>query len=147
MRGKGFKSQPGQKCLSIFLLHSHLIANSTRMNTLTVHYWWDDEMARERTGHSPSYAKVKKMKLLTLHTHGSLRASLWDCSSSYSKCNYSYCIIIITALLNTEVTKHVILFKYRISTFTSSFLSGKTSNSGKVKDLTHFDCTCTGTFT
>jgi len=29
-----------------------------------------DEMARERTGHLPLYAEAKKMKSLTLHTHG-----------------------------------------------------------------------------
>ena len=30
----------------------------------------EDETVRERTGHPPSYAEAKKMKLLTLHTHG-----------------------------------------------------------------------------
>ena len=37
---------------------------------------------RERTGHPSSYAEAKKMKLLTLHTHGSSRTSLRDCYSS-----------------------------------------------------------------
>ena len=45
------------------------------MSTLTVHCRWEDETARERTGHPPSYAEAKKMKSLTLHTHGCLRAS------------------------------------------------------------------------
>jgi len=40
------------------------------MSALTVHCQWEDETVRERTGHMPSYAKAKKMKLLTLHTHG-----------------------------------------------------------------------------
>jgi len=31
---------------------------------------------RERTGHPPSYAEAKKMKLLTLHIYGCLRTSL-----------------------------------------------------------------------
>ena len=42
------------------------------------HCQWEDEMVRERTGHLPSYAEAKKMKLLTLHTHGCPRASLRD---------------------------------------------------------------------
>ena len=40
--------------------------------------WW----GKERTGHPPSYAVAKKMKSLTLHTHGCPRASLRDRSSS-----------------------------------------------------------------
>src|SRR6218665_2283284 len=52
-------------------------------STLTACCQWEDETVRERTGHSPSYAEAKKMKLLTLHTHGCPRASLRDCSSSY----------------------------------------------------------------
>jgi len=31
-------------------------------------FLWEDEMARERTGHLPSYAMVKKMKLLALNS-------------------------------------------------------------------------------
>src|SRR6218665_1082677 len=50
------------------------------MNTLIVHCQWEDETVRERTGHPPSYAEAKKMKLLTLHTHGCPRANLRDCS-------------------------------------------------------------------
>ena len=34
---------------------------------------WENETARERTGHKPKYTEAKKMKLLTLHTHGCLR--------------------------------------------------------------------------
>jgi len=37
-------------------------------------------MARVRTGHRPFCAKAKKMKSLTLHTHGCYRASLRDWS-------------------------------------------------------------------
>src|SRR6218665_1633182 len=80
-KGPGFKSQPGQKFGSRFLLHLHPLANSAMTSTLTVHCPWEDETVSERTGHPLSYAKAKKMKLLTLHTHGCLRASLRDCSS------------------------------------------------------------------
>jgi len=38
------------------------------LNTLTAHYQWEGETARERTGHPRSYAEAKKMKSLTLHT-------------------------------------------------------------------------------
>src|SRR5688572_5596168 len=41
----------------------------------------EDEMARQRTGHPPSYAEAKKMKSLTFHTH--------DCLSGYLKINQS----------------------------------------------------------
>jgi len=47
----------------------------------------EDETVRERTGHPPSYAVAKKMKSLTLHTHGCLRAGLRDWSSSSSTCS------------------------------------------------------------
>src|SRR6218665_1970027 len=57
-------------------------ANSAMMSTFSVRCQWDVETAKERTGHPPSYAEAKKMKLLTLHTHGCPRASLRDCSSS-----------------------------------------------------------------
>jgi len=40
------------------------------MSTLTTLYKWEDEKVRERTIHPPSYAKAKKVKSLTLHTHG-----------------------------------------------------------------------------
>ena len=42
------------------------------MSTLTVHCWREDETARERTLHPPAYAEAKKLKPLTLHTHGCL---------------------------------------------------------------------------
>ena len=57
-------------------------AHSAMMSTLTAHCQWEDETVRERTGYPSSYAK--KMKALTLHTRGYLRASLRDCSSSSS---------------------------------------------------------------
>src|SRR6218665_2928156 len=59
--------------------------NVGRSGTLTVHCQREDETVRERTGHPPSYAEAKKMKSLTLHTHGCLRVSLKYCSSS-SRC-------------------------------------------------------------
>src|SRR6218665_4161471 len=61
------------------------LANSIMTSTLsrpTVQ--WEDETARERTGCLPSYAEAKKMKSLTVHTRGYPRATLRDCSSSYS---------------------------------------------------------------
>jgi len=48
------------------------------MSTLTVHCQWEDETVREMTGHPPSYAEAKKMKSLTLYTHGCPRVSLRD---------------------------------------------------------------------
>src|SRR6218665_2403035 len=42
------------------------------MSALTVHFQWEVETVRKRTGHPPSYAEVKKMKSLTLHIHGLL---------------------------------------------------------------------------
>ena len=80
-RGLGFKPQPGQNFGLRFLLHLCPLANSAMMSSLTVHCKWEDETVRERTGHLPSYAKAKKMKSLTLHTHiGCPRATLSDCS-------------------------------------------------------------------
>ena len=38
-------------------------------------------MVRERTGYPPSCAGAKRIKSLTLHTHGCPRASLRGCSS------------------------------------------------------------------
>lgn len=47
------------------------LANSTMSSTATMLYRWEDEMTRESTDHPPSYAKAKRIKLLTLHTlHG-----------------------------------------------------------------------------
>src|SRR6218665_116115 len=81
-RGLGFKSRPKEKFDSRFLLHLHLLANSAIMGTLTIHCQWEDETARKRTGHPPSYAEAKTIKSLTLHTHGCSWAGLRDCSSS-----------------------------------------------------------------
>src|SRR6218665_1047484 len=53
-----------------------LLANSAMMSTLSVHCQWKDETERERTGPPPSYAEAKKIKSLTLHTHGWLKASV-----------------------------------------------------------------------
>ena len=58
------------------------LANSAIMSTLNVHCQWEDETVRERTGHPAPYAEAKKMKSLTLYTHGWPRASLRDLSSS-----------------------------------------------------------------
>ena len=48
------------------------------MSTLIALCLWENEMVRERTGRMPSYAVAKKMKSLTLHTHGYFRASVRD---------------------------------------------------------------------
>ena len=56
------------------------LANSAMMDTLTMHCHWEDEMVRERTGHSPSYTQAKR-EVSNIHTHGCPRASLRDCSS------------------------------------------------------------------
>src|SRR6218665_131846 len=76
-------------CLTIYkvlrsLLHLYHLANSAMTSTLTIHYRWEDETARERTGHPSSYAEAKKIMLLTLHTHGCPKARLrhWFSSSS-----------------------------------------------------------------
>ena len=51
----GFKSQPGQKFGSRFLLTS-----SAMMSILTVICQWEGEMVRERIGHLSSYVEAKK---------------------------------------------------------------------------------------
>ena len=81
--GLVFKSQPGQTFEPRFLLHLCPLTNSVMM-TLIVHCQWEDEMVKEGTGHPPSYDEAKKRMLLTLHTHGCPRASLWLASSSSS---------------------------------------------------------------
>jgi len=55
----GFKSRPGQKFGSTFLLHMHPLASSAMMSTLTVHCQWEDEPVSERISHPP-----KKLKSL-----------------------------------------------------------------------------------
>src|SRR6218665_16018 len=65
------------------------LANSAVVSTLTVHCLWGDETVRKRTGHPPSYAEAKKMKLLTLHAHGCPMTSLRDCSSFSSSSSIS----------------------------------------------------------
>src|ERR1043165_8524002 len=61
---------------------SPLAIHSSVMSALTIHGWWEDEMARERLStHTPLR---RKMKLLALETQGCLRTSLRDCSSSFS---------------------------------------------------------------
>jgi len=39
------------------------LAKSAMISTLTVHSEWEDETARERTGHPPSYAVAKKNEI------------------------------------------------------------------------------------
>src|SRR6218665_723892 len=54
------------------LVYTSSLSTSAIMCTLTAHCQWEDEMARERTGHPPSYAEAKKIKLHKLYTHGCL---------------------------------------------------------------------------
>ena len=76
----GFKSRPGQKFGSRFLLHLHPLANSAMTSTLTACSQWEDETVKERTGHAPSYAKAKKNEVAnTSYPRASL---LRDWSSS-----------------------------------------------------------------
>jgi len=90
----------GQKFGSRYLLHLHPLANSAMMSTLTaVHCQWEDETVRGRTGHPPSYAEAKKMKSLTLHTHGCLRDSLIKGLIFFFFCTYMhfiYCTMYIS---------------------------------------------------
>ena len=79
----GFKSRPGQKFGSRYLIHLRPIANSAMMNTLTVHCRWEDETAG-MIGYLPSCAEAEKMQSLTFHTLGCLSVSLSGCSSSSS---------------------------------------------------------------
>src|SRR6218665_1430742 len=53
-------------CMSRFLLHLHLLANSAMMNKPNVglHCRLGDETAREGSDHQPSYAEAREMKPL-----------------------------------------------------------------------------------
>ena len=75
------------------------------MSTLTAHCQLEDEKVRERTGHPLSYAETKKMKSLTLHAHGCLRASLRESSSSYYKL-YSWLFIYPAKAVDYWLDKH-----------------------------------------
>ena len=55
-----------------------------RLRTTAVHCQWEDEMMGKRTRNTRSYAKAKKMNSPTLHSHGCLRGSLINCSSSFN---------------------------------------------------------------
>jgi len=57
----------------IWLHISALLFPEPTLSMLTAHCQWEDETVRESTGHPPSGAKVKKRKLLALHTYGFLR--------------------------------------------------------------------------
>src|SRR6218665_3625676 len=54
----------------------------TQHTTLTMHCRCKGETARKRTDHPNSYTEVKKTRSLTQHTHGCVKASLKDRSSS-----------------------------------------------------------------
>ena len=38
------------------------------ISTMTIRCQWEDETAKDKTGHPPSYAEAKKMNSLTLRT-------------------------------------------------------------------------------
>ena len=66
LRGQGFKFPKGQKLVLRFMLYLCLLEKSVIMSAPTVPCWWEeDEMVKERTGHPPSFAEAKKMKLIT----------------------------------------------------------------------------------
>ena len=50
------------------------------MSTSSMHCPWEDETVKERTGCLPSYAESKRMRSLTLRTHGC--PFMWDLPSS-----------------------------------------------------------------
>ena len=56
--------------------------SQTQHTTLTMHCRCKGETARKRTDHPNSYTEVKKTRSLTQHTHGCVKASLKDRSSS-----------------------------------------------------------------
>src|SRR6218665_177934 len=64
-----FESLQKQKCVNIsaLSLKQTLLGDIEYDEYTDVHCRWEDETARENTGHPPSYAKVKKMKSLTFH--------------------------------------------------------------------------------
>jgi len=74
------KCQPGRNLVQVSA-PSVSLANTAMMSTLTIHCQLEDEPVKERTDQPTSYAKAKKMKSPTLHTHGCSRASLRDCAS------------------------------------------------------------------
>src|SRR6218665_1750427 len=74
--GSRFKSRLGSKFRLRFLLYLCPVANSAMISTLTAHCQWKEETVREGTDHPTSYALAKKMKSLTLYTHGCPWASL-----------------------------------------------------------------------
>jgi len=68
-RGWGLISRHGRISFEISAPRVSLAPpNSAIMSILTVYCLWEDEMVRERTGHIPSYAEAKKMKLLTFQS-------------------------------------------------------------------------------
>src|SRR6218665_429635 len=52
---------------------------------LTIHFQWEDETVKERTGHPPAYADSKKIKSLALHTHGCPRVVFLLCCRLHLK--------------------------------------------------------------
>ena len=61
-----------------------VVHEEVQLLALSAHYQWEDETVWERTGHPPSYAEAKKMKSITLNTHGCATARLRDWYSSSS---------------------------------------------------------------
>jgi len=91
------------------------LANSDMMSTLTAHCQWENETVRERTGHPPSYAVAKKIKSLTLHTHGCLRSSLRDWSNSSSPLDhYVICSFLPLFIHSTNQSNKWFLTSYLV---------------------------------
>ena len=76
---ESFKPWPGQKFAPPYQLSY-------------VHCQW------ERTGRPPSNAEDRKMKLLTLYTHGCSRASSWYCFSSSTPTQHNDTLVWMLAL-------------------------------------------------
>ena len=97
-RGSGFKSQGSRNVDQDFCSRTQFSCDEY---TDRIHCQWEHATARERTDHPPSYVEVKKMKLLTLHTHGCgcPKASLRKCSSSSSSSLFFFFFFLLLLLL------------------------------------------------
>jgi len=71
-------------------------------------------MARESIGHLPSYAKTKKMKLLTLHIHGYPMVSLRDWAlffSSFASYEWNIEILQLYNQNTSSITKYSVFVR------------------------------------
>lgn len=81
------------------------LGNSAMMSTPTIHCFWEDEKV-EWTNHLPSNAEILKMKSITLHTCGCLRASCRSRSFflflHFCLCSSQVAIVMWRKLLNQQ---------------------------------------------